>query len=177
MASLENLIQNLRKKKQEATNLRKKTEKQLQEVRSLERRSSSGLHSIDRKIESEREDAIGISDILNQKMAQLESIERLVAAAKERIIRDKETLNQTEQELEFSQNPEEKQNIESRLTSLNDHIEELEYEINEFNSPSGFSVSITFIKTCKLCIKAALYMILLEISFLLAFIATSYDND
>ena len=129
LASLENLIRTLRKKKQEATNLRKKTEKQLQEVRSLEQRSSSGLHSIDKKIESEREDATGISDILNQKMAQLESIERLVASAKERIIRDKETLSQTEQEVEFTQNPEEKQNVESRLTSLNDHIGELEYEI------------------------------------------------
>jgi chromosome segregation ATPase len=129
LASLENLIINLRKKKQEATNLRKKAEKQLQEARLLERRSSSGLHSIDRKIESEREDAIDVSDILNQKTSQIESIERLVAAAKERIIREKETLSQTEQELEFAQNPEEKQYAESRLISLNDHIKELEYEI------------------------------------------------
>jgi len=129
MTSLENLIINLRKKKQAATNLRKKAEKQLQEVRSLERRSSHGLHLIDRKIESEREDATDVSGILNQKTSQLESIERLVAAAKERIIHEKETLSQTEHELEFAQNPEEKQYAESRLISLHDHIRELEYEI------------------------------------------------
>ena len=57
------MIIKLRQKKQAATNLRKKAERQLQQVRSLERRSSSGLNSIDRKIESEKEDATDVSGV------------------------------------------------------------------------------------------------------------------
>ena len=52
MASLERLVVQLRQKKQDATKLKKKAEKQLKEVRAVERRSSSGLTSIARKIES-----------------------------------------------------------------------------------------------------------------------------
>ena len=107
MVSLEKLVVQLRQKKQVATKLRKKAEKQLKEVRSIERRSSSGLNSIDRKIESEREDISDTSDILTRKTSQLESIERLVVAAEERLVREKEAIELVEQELEFSDNPEE----------------------------------------------------------------------
>ncbi|MDC4231026.1 MAG: hypothetical protein M8319_01700 [Nitrosopumilus sp.] len=129
MASLEKLVVQLRQKKQEATKLRKKAENELQKIRSIEKRSSSGLNSIDRKIESEREDVSDTSDVLTRKTSQLESIGRLVAAAEERLIREKETVDQVEQEIEFSENPEEKQNAETRLRSLNDHIQELISEI------------------------------------------------
>jgi len=67
LVSLENLVVQLRQKKQDATKLRKRAEKQLKAVRSAERRSSSGLHSIDKKIESEREDVSDVSGVLNQK--------------------------------------------------------------------------------------------------------------
>ena len=129
MASLERLVVQLRQKKQEAIKLRKKAEKQLKEVRAVERRSSSGLNSIARKIESELEDVSDTSDILIRKNSQLESIERLVAAAEERITREKELIEQAQQEIEFSENPEEKQNAEARLRSLNDHVQELFSEI------------------------------------------------
>ena len=107
MASLERLVVQLRQKKQDATKLRKKAEKKLNETRTIERRSSSGLNSIDRKIEFEREDVSDTSDILTRKNSQLESIGRLVAAAEERLTRVKEAIGQTEQEIEFSENPEE----------------------------------------------------------------------
>ena len=71
LASLEKLVVQLRQKKQEATKLRKKAEKQLKEVRSAERRSSSGLNTIDRKIESERENISDVSTVLTQKTSQL----------------------------------------------------------------------------------------------------------
>ncbi len=129
MVSIEKLVVQLRQKKQEATKLRQKAEKQLKETRSIERRSSSGLNSIDRKIESEREDVSDTSQILTRKNSQLESIERLVAAAEERLTREKEIIEQTEQEIEFSENPEEKQNAEFRLRALNDHVQELAFEI------------------------------------------------
>ena len=129
LASLEKLIVKLRQKKQAATNLRKKTEKQLQQVRSLERKSSSGLNSIDRKIEYEKEDTTDISGILNQKTSQLESIERLVVAAHEHLNREKEALSEAESEVEFAKNPEEEQHAKSRLSTIHDRIQELEFEI------------------------------------------------
>jgi chromosome segregation ATPase len=129
LASLEKTVLELRKKQQEATKLRKRAEKQLQEVLSSQRRSTSGLNSIDKKIESEKEDVSDVSGVLNQKNSQLESIERLVQAAQERLSREKESIEQTEQEIEFSENPEEKQYAESRLRSLRDHVEELTAEI------------------------------------------------
>ena len=129
MASLEKVVIQLRQKKQEATKLRKRAENQLKEVRSAERRSTSGLNTIDKKIESEREDVSDVSGVLNQKNSQLESIERLVKSAEDRITREKEEVEQTQQEIEFSDNPEEKQRAETRLQSLNGHIQELISEI------------------------------------------------
>ena len=94
-----------------------------------ERRSSSGLDSIDRKIESEKEDVTDVSDVLNQKTSQLESIERLIVSANERLITEKESLTNYEQELEFAKNPEEEQNAKFRISTITDHIQELESEI------------------------------------------------
>ena len=129
LASIEKLMITLRQKKQAATNLRKKAERQLQQVRSIERRSSSGLNSIDRKIESEKEDVTDVSGVLNQKTSQLESIERLVAAAHEHLNHEKEALGEAEQELEFAKNTEEEQSAKSRLNIIHDRIQELEFEI------------------------------------------------
>ena len=56
-------------------------------------------------------------------------MERLVEAAEERLTREKEAIELAEQEIEFSENPEEKQNAETRLRSLNDHVQELVSEI------------------------------------------------
>jgi chromosome segregation ATPase len=119
----------LRQKKQEATKLRKRAENQLKEVHSTERRSTSGLHSIDKKIESEREDVSDVSGVLTQKNAQLESIERLVNSAEERLSREKEEIERVQQEIDFSESPEEKQNAEFRLRSLNERVSELVAEI------------------------------------------------
>ena len=119
----------LEKEAKEKEDIRKKAEKELHDVRSAERRSKSGLTSIDKKIESEREDASDVSGILTQKNAQLESIERLVTTAQERLVREKEEIERAEQEIEFSETPEEKQNAEARLRSLNEHVVELTEEI------------------------------------------------
>jgi len=129
LASLEKLIIQLRQKKQDAAKLRQKTEILIKEASSAERRSSSGLHSIDKKIESEREESSDVSTVLLRKNSQLESIGRLIDTAEERLNQEKETIEQTKQEIEFADSPEEKQNAEARLRSLNDHVQELVSEI------------------------------------------------
>ena len=102
MASFEKLVLNLRQRKKDVSKLRLKAEKQLKESRSIERRSSSGLVSLDKKIELEKEDSSDVSDILTQKTSQLESIQRLVTAAEERINQEKEALVEAEQRVEFA---------------------------------------------------------------------------
>ena len=129
MVSLEKLVIQLRQKKQEATKLRQKAENQVKEFSSAEKRSSSGLQTIDKKIESEREESSGVSDVLLRKNAQLESIGRLIATAEDRLTREKEEIEQIEQEIEFADNPIEKENAETRLNSLNNHVSELVEEI------------------------------------------------
>ena len=96
----------------------KKAEQQLKEARSIEKHSLSSINSVDRKIKSEREEISDISVVISQKTFQLESIERLVTAAQKRLNREKETLEQVKQEIEFSENSEEKQTAETRLKSL-----------------------------------------------------------
>ena len=71
LASLENIVIELRKKKQEATKLRQKAEKQVKEFRSAEKRSSSGLDTIDKKIELEREESGDVSTILLRKKCSI----------------------------------------------------------------------------------------------------------
>jgi len=129
LASIEKLVVELRQKRNEKTSLRKKAEKQLKDILTVEKRSSSGLTSVDRKIESEREDVSDVSTVLTQKTSQLESISRLLTSAEERLTREKESIEQVEQEIEFSETPEEKENAESRLRFLNDHVQELIFEI------------------------------------------------
>jgi chromosome segregation ATPase len=129
LASVEKLVIQLRQKRNKKTSLRKKAEKQLKDVLSVEKRSSSGLTSVDRKIESEREAVSDVSTVLTQKTSQLESISRLLVSAEERLTKEKESIEQTEQEIEFSESPEEKQNAESRLRFLNDYVQDLIFEI------------------------------------------------
>ncbi|MGH1569226.1 MAG: hypothetical protein ACRBBZ_08670, partial [Nitrosopumilus sp.] len=150
LVSLEKLVIQLQEKKKEATKLRKKAEEQLKTFRSAEKRSASGLESLDKKIESEKEESSDASTVLARKNSQLESIGRLVAAAEERLMREKEALEQTEQEIEFAENPLEKQNAEARLRSINDRISELVEEIkNRQKTAKKISGDVTDISDIK----------------------------
>ena len=93
-------ISKLQQRKREATRLRQKAENQLKEIRSIERKSSSGLASIDKKIELGQEDSSDVADILTQKTSQLESIDRLIAAAEDRLSREKETIEEVRKVLQ-----------------------------------------------------------------------------
>jgi chromosome segregation ATPase len=129
MASLEKLVIGLRQKKRVVATKRKRAQKHLQEAQTVLKRSVSGLQTLDKKITFDKEQTGDLAGILNQKESQLESINRLLVYAKDRLDREREELNQVEQELEFAENPEEKERISQRLNSIKDHIEELEFEI------------------------------------------------
>ena len=125
MTSLEKIVIELRQKKREATKLKQNAETQLKQLQSAEKRSATGLQKMIKQIESEKEDVSDVSENLTRKNAQVESIQRLVSVAEDRVNSEKEIVDQTEQEIEFAETPEEKQNAEARLRSLNDHIQEL----------------------------------------------------
>ena len=127
MESLEQTVIQLRQKKKAAIQAKQNAENELRLLQSIEKRSSTGLHNVDKKIESEKEDVSDVSDNLARKNAQVESIQRLVSFAEDRINAEKEIIEQTEQEIEFAETPEEKQNAEARLRSLNSHLQELNF--------------------------------------------------
>ncbi|MGQ0376188.1 MAG: ATPase V [Nitrososphaerota archaeon] len=134
MTSLSKLANKLQKKKIEATKLRKQSEKKFDQVRKLSRKSSSGLSSLQRRLENTHEKLDDVSFHLNQRTAQQESIMRLIAAAQERLKYEKDLKDQTEQELEFVNSKEEKQQIQERLQTIVDRINELTAEIRQRNA-------------------------------------------
>jgi hypothetical protein len=133
MGSLLRTASKLQEQKLEAIKLRRQNEREFQKIQSLAKKSTSGLASLQRRIDSSREELGGVSGVLTQKLAQQESIQRLIAAAEERLKREKDAKEQTEQELEFADSEEEKQRSTARLRSISDRMNELIEEIKHRN--------------------------------------------
>ena len=131
MATLTRLTEKLIEKKQEVSELRRKSQRELEKAKSLRRKSSSGLAVIEKRIGSAREQLSGVSEDLTRKLAQQESVQRLLAAAEERLGREKQAKEQTEQEIEFAESPEEKENADARLRSIMNRVEEIIFEIKQ----------------------------------------------
>ena len=123
-SSSDSLVTELQKKREEATNLRIKTEEQIEKIC-----SSVSLHSIDEKLECDRESLSSVSTVLFRKSCQLESLGRLVAVAEERLAQDKELVKELKEDIQSADNPETKQGIDERLNITNDHISEMLSEI------------------------------------------------
>ncbi len=131
MATLTRLTEKLIEKKQEVSKLRRQSQRELEKAKSLRRKSSSGLAIIEKRIGSAREQLSGVSEDLTRRLAQQESIQRLLAAAEERLGREKQAKEQTEQEIEFTESPVEKENAEAKLRSITDRIEEIILEMKQ----------------------------------------------
>ena len=119
------------KKNRKFLNLKRKSQRELEKAKSLRRKSSSGLATIEKRIGSAREQLSDVSEDLTRRLAQQESIQRLLAAAEERLGRERQAKEQTEQEIEFAESPEEKQNAEAKLKSIIDRIEEIIFEMKQ----------------------------------------------
>ncbi len=96
----------LQLRKQEAAKLRKKGQREFQKAKSLTNRSVSGLVSLQRRIDSSKEQLDDVSGILTQRMAQHESIQRLIANAQDGLRRENEAKEQAEQEVDFAESDE-----------------------------------------------------------------------
>ena len=131
MASLIQKATQLQLKKREASKLRRKGELEFKKAKTLANRSISGLISLQKKIESSKEELEDVSGVLTQRLAQQESIQRLVVSAEDRLKREKEAKEQAEQELEFAESEEDKSQAKSRLQIIDDRINELVEEIHQ----------------------------------------------
>jgi len=118
-------------RKQEASKLRKKGEREFQKAKSLTNRSVSGLVSLQRRIDSSKEQLDSVSGILTQRMAQQESIQRLITNAQERLRREYEAKEQAEQEVDFAESDEEKHQAIARFRIITERINDLVDEIKQ----------------------------------------------
>ncbi len=130
MASLARKAVLLQQRKHEAAKLRKKGEIEFLKTKSLANRSVSGLVTLQRRIDSSKEELEDVSGILTQRMAQQESIQRLIANAQEGLRRENEAKEQAEQDVSFADSDEEKHQEIARLRIITDRIDELVDEIN-----------------------------------------------
>jgi hypothetical protein len=131
LASLSKLADKLKQLKIEATKIRRRNEKLLKEAKSLNRRSSSGLHTLERKLEGTREKMGDINVEFNQILARKESIERLIKAARERLKVETDAKEQAEIDMDNADSEDAKQLAADRLAQANEKIQELKFEIKQ----------------------------------------------
>jgi len=131
MASIRRLVQLTRKSKFDAAKQRRQAEKKLKESVSIQRKSTSGLSSLQRRLEAFHENIDQVSSLLVQRLAQKDSIQRLKATAETRLQDEQDPKERAEQEVEFADSVEEKENALSHLKIINDRILELKAEIKE----------------------------------------------
>ncbi|MEM3006971.1 MAG: hypothetical protein QXW37_05455 [Candidatus Nitrosotenuis sp.] len=131
MASLAKLVDKLKQQKLEAAKIRRKNERMLKEAKSLNRRSSSGLHTIEKKIEDSREKMGEINVEFNQILARKESLERLIKAAEDRLRVEIEAREQAQIDLENADSDESRKSATDRLAQITEKIQELKSEIKQ----------------------------------------------
>ena len=93
MVSYASTAKKLSNQKIEASKNRRKNERDLKKAKSLSRKYSSNLKTIQRHVEFSREKAEDVGGVLNQRYAQLESIQRLKQNAEERLVKERESLD------------------------------------------------------------------------------------
>src|SRR5574342_590203 len=133
MAALSNLLRSYKIKKLQATKNRRQIENKLNSALALKRKSSSGLSSLEKKKDAVFSKKEEISQILTQFTAQRDSVQRLKATAEDRLKHEQAEKERLEQEMEFSDSPEEKARIFERIKSIDKKVSELNSEIKQRN--------------------------------------------
>ncbi|HSA97968.1 MAG TPA: hypothetical protein VLF17_02705 [Candidatus Nitrosotenuis sp.] len=131
MASLDKLAQKLKQEKLDAAKQRRLQEKMLKAAVSLGRRSSSGLTSIERRLEDSKGKLGEINAEFSHVLARKESLERLAAAAQERMTQEVAAKDQAETDLQNAETDGAKQIAAERLAQIIQKIQELEAETKQ----------------------------------------------
>ncbi|MFI5416745.1 MAG: hypothetical protein ACHQW9_01695 [Nitrososphaerales archaeon] len=131
MASLAKLAQKLKQEKSDAAKQRRLQEKMLKEAVSMARRSSSGLSSVEHRLEDSKVKLGEINAEFNHVLARKESLERLASAAQERLTQEIAAKDQAETDLQNAETEGAKQIAAERLEQIIQKIEELEEEAKQ----------------------------------------------
>lgn len=131
MASLAKLAQKLKQEKLAVSKQRRLQEKKLKEAVSLARRSSSGLLSVERRLENSRDKLGEINAEFSHVVARKESLERLASAAQERLTQEIAAKDQAETDLQNAETEGAKQIAAERLEQVIQKIGELEEEAKQ----------------------------------------------
>ena len=131
LASLAKLAQKLKQEKSAAVKQRRLQEKMLKEAVSLGRRSSSGLSSVERRLEDSKGKLGEINAEFNHVQARKESLERLATAAQERLTQEITAKDQAEADLQNAETDSAKQIAAERLAQIIQKIQELEEEAKQ----------------------------------------------
>ena len=131
MASLAKLAQKLKQEKLDASKQRRLQEKKLKETVSLGRRSSSGLSSVERRLEESKGKLGQINAEFNHVLARKESLERLALAAQERLTQEIAAKDQAETDVQNAETDGAKQIAAERLGQIIQKIQELEEEAKQ----------------------------------------------
>ena len=134
MASLNSAAKKLKKEKSLLSKIRRSSEREFNKVQAISRKSSSSLTSVQKRIDSYREQAENIGQILNQKIIQLESVQRLKDTAAEKLGLEKQNTEQLEDESKYVSTKEEKQSIESQLNVIHGVIDDIKNELKQRKS-------------------------------------------
>ena len=134
MGALLSTAKKLSKQKLELGKIRRSSEKEFKKAKAASRKYSSSLTSLEKRVNSSREHAEDLGQILNQKIAQIESVQRLKNAAIERLGLESQNKEQLEGESEFANTEEEKDSIVSRLSMINTVIDDIKNEIKQRTS-------------------------------------------
>ena len=133
MKSISKRVLQLQQKKIRTSKVRNKTLRSLKTTKSLYRKSTSRINSIQRRVSKIRFQLDEISNILQHSLAQKESIQRLKINAEERLKQEKERKKQIGQVLEQS-SVYAKDRIVFEFDSISSHIDEIKNEIRQRNS-------------------------------------------
>ena len=131
MVSLTTAVKQLAAKKQEISKIRRSSEKEFQKAKSVSRKYTSSLNSLQKRVVTSRQQIDEITQLLNQKMSQLESVQRLKKSAQDRLGTEIQNKEQLENEVGFSNTDDEKQNILSRISVVNGVIDDIKNEIKQ----------------------------------------------
>ena len=109
MVGLKSKLKQLTSQKSEIIKIRRRGENEYKKVKSMSRKYSSSLKSTQKRIETFKQNADNINEILSQKITQMESVQRLKSVAQEKLNLEIQNKEQIENEIDFANTPEEKQ--------------------------------------------------------------------
>ena len=133
MKSISKRLAQLQQTKTRTAKIRSKTLRSLKSAKTLYRKSTSTINSMQRRVSKIRSELDEVSNTLQHSLAQKESIQRLQIYTEERLSQEKERKKEIEKEFS-SVTSDARDQLEFTLDTISDQINEIRNEIRQRNS-------------------------------------------